>query len=201
MEHELASVVRRQELVHQPLVRDHHDLLRVGQERAVRADGARQEDALVLGDTPGHEGGIHRLLSCIHPPQHPAQVANGQRVVVLASEGAGVVQRAVSDHRHHRESKTAGDGQGLEGVEPADAAGPAEDAGSHRRRVLNDLELRVLALGDDVLALELPVGNQLRHKLHDRVVWPDGIGRQHIHICQRAGDGNGFSAAYQLLSL
>src|SRR5437870_10155782 len=51
----VAEVERRQELVHRGLRGELHDLLRVGEERAVEADRDRERHALVLADAPGHE--------------------------------------------------------------------------------------------------------------------------------------------------
>src|SRR6059058_1461170 len=69
---------------------------------------------------------------------------------------------------------------------PADAGRSGEDARSAGAGVLDDLELRVLALGDDVLAIHLTVGDQLRHVLHHRVVGPDGIGGDDVDVGELA---------------
>ena len=64
--------------------------------------------------------------------------------------------------------------------------------------VLDYLELGMLTLGHDEVAVESAVGLQLRHVLHHRVVGPDGVCGDDVHIGQRAGDGDGLGAADQL---
>src|SRR5213078_2864949 len=54
--------------------------------------------------------------------------------------------------------------------------------------VLDDLELAVLALGDDVLGDELAVGDLLGDRLHHGVVRPDRVGRDDVDV----GEGEGF---------
>ena len=63
--------------------------------------------------------------------------------------------------------------------------GAHEHAGSDGRGVLADLELGVLALGDDVLGVELAVGDELRHRLHDPVVGAYRVGRHHSTSARR----------------
>src|SRR5438067_1209384 len=59
--------------------------------------------------------------------------------------------------------------------------------------VLDQLELGVLAFGDDVLAVHLAVGDHRRDRLHDRVIRPDRIGSDDVHVGQpqRVGDSLG----------
>jgi hypothetical protein len=54
------------------------------------------------------------------------------------------------------------------------------------RGVLDDLELRVLALRHDELAVQLPVRHQLGDVLHDRVVGTDRVGGDHVDVGQLA---------------
>ena len=201
VQHELAPVIGWQVLVDQVLVRHLHYLLGVREKRAVGADGAGQIHSRVLGHAPRHERGVHRLLPGVDPAQHPAQVAHGERVVVLAPERARVVQRAVAHHCHQRQPQAAGHGERLEGVEPADAARSRKHPGAHRGGVLDYLELRVLALGDYVLALQLAVGDEARHELHHRVVGANGVGGYHVHVGQGARYRDRLRTANQLLAL
>jgi hypothetical protein len=62
--------------------------------------------------------------------------------------------------------------------------------------VLADLELGVLALRDDVLALELAVGDELRDGLHDAVVGPDRVRGRHLDVRQAHGLGDGLRAGH-----
>ena len=117
------------------------------------------------------------------------------------AEGAGVVQRAVAHHGDHRQAEAGGDGDGLKGVEPAHAAGAAEGARAHGGGVLDDFKLRVLALGDDEVAVKRAVGLELGHVLHDRVVGPDGVGGDYVNVGKGAGDGDGLAAADEFFPL
>jgi hypothetical protein len=63
--------------------------------------------------------------------------------------------------------------------------------------VLDDLKLRVLGFGDDILAVQLAVGHQLGHVLHHRVVRPDRIGGDDVDVGQFAGHGDRLAAADQ----
>src|SRR5207247_8605830 len=65
--------------------------------------------------------------------------------------------------------------------------------------VLDDLKLRVLGFGHDVLAVQLTVGHQLGHVLHHRVVGPDRVGGDDVNIGQLASDRNRLAAADQRL--
>ena len=191
VEQPVAQVVARQELVDHALGRNLDQVLRVGQERAVGADRARQHDPRVLGDLVGDDRRVERFLAGFDPGHEPAQVAHRQRVVVFHAEGARIVQRPVADVGHHRQPQASGHRDGLEGVEPADARGADERPRADGAGVLDDLELRMLAFGDDVLAVHLAIGDHHRHGLHDGVVRADRIGRDDVDVGQpqRVGDG------------
>ena len=108
------------------------------------------------------------------PVEHPTQVAHRHGVVVLHAEGTGVVQRPIAHHGHHRQAQAGSHGDGLEGVEPTHPAGAAKSPGPHRRGVLYDLKLGMLAFGDDEVAVEGAIGLELGHVLHygcRKVVW------------------------------
>src|SRR5438874_727746 len=67
--------------------------------------------------------------SCgLRPREEPAEVADGERVVVLGPKRAGVVERAVPADRDHRKAKAGGHRDRLEGVEPAYAGASDEHA-------------------------------------------------------------------------
>src|SRR5881398_3067189 len=134
------------------------------------------QEALDLALMAWRVGEVERLLRRLRPGEEPAEVPHRKRVVVLGPERARVVERAVAADRDHGESQARGDGDRLEGVEPAHPARAHEDAGAHGAGVLHDLELAVLAVGDDVFDVHLAVGDELRGGLHDAVVRTDRIG-------------------------
>src|SRR5690606_34794679 len=82
-------------------------------------------------------------------------------------------------------------GDSFERIEPAHARGADEGPCAYGARVLHQLELRVLALGDDVLAVHVATSDQLGHSLHDRVVRANGVGREDVAVghAERMGDG------------
>ena len=96
-------------------------MLRVGQECTVGAYRARQHHARVLGHLVGDHRRVERLLTRFHPGHQPAQIADGQRVVVLDTKSTGIVQRAVANVGHDRQAQPRRHGNGFERVEPADA--------------------------------------------------------------------------------
>jgi hypothetical protein len=194
MQEEVGAVVTRQELVDLVLGRDIDERLRVGQESAVATDGAGEEDPPVLGHAIGNERGVKGLLTAVHPIQHPAQVADGKRIIVLGAEGAGIVEGAVADHGDHGQAERGSDGERFHRVHPSHAAGTAEDAGADGGSVLDDFKLRVLAFGDDVFAVHFAVGHELADVLHHGVIGSDGISGNHIHIGELAGNGNRLAA-------
>src|SRR2546422_614437 len=49
----------------------------------------------------------------------------------------------------------------------------------------------------DVFAIQLPVGHQLGHVLHHRIVGTNRVGRDHVHVGQLAGHRNGFASGDQ----
>ena len=121
--------------------RDLDQGLRVGEKCAVAADGQRHEDAAVFRHTIGDQCRVQRFLRAIDPGQHPAQVADGEGIVVFHAEGAGIIERPVAHHAHHGNAQSRTDGQRFHGVHPAHAARTAEHARSANRRVLHDFEL------------------------------------------------------------
>src|SRR5581483_2989214 len=197
----VAEVELRQERVHRLLGRDLHDVLRVGEERAVQADRDRERDALVLADAPRHERQVQRFLRRLRPREEPAEVAAGERVVVLGAERARVVEGAVAADRDDRQAQARGDRDRLERVEPADAGGADEDTRPDGARVLHDLELAVLAVGDDVLDVHLARGDELRGGLHDAVVRTDRVRRHHVDVRETDRFGDGLAARCELLDL
>jgi len=67
--------------------------------------------------------------------------------------------------------------------------------------VLHDLELAVLAVGDDVLDIHLAVRDELGRRLHHAVVRPDRVGGHDVHIGQPDGLGDRLAAGRELLGL
>src|SRR4029077_2545578 len=63
--------------------------------------------------------------------------------------------------------------------------------------VLRDLELAVLALGDDVLGVLLTIGDLLGYVLHQRIVRPDRIRGKDIDVGQLRGHRDRLAAADQ----
>ena len=47
---------------------------------------------------------------------------------------------------------------------------------------MGDAQLRVLAIGHDVLGVQFSIGNHLRERHHGRRVRPDRVGRNDIDI-------------------
>jgi hypothetical protein len=199
MQPQVAAVVTRQELIDPLLRRDFHQGLGVSEERAVAADRAREQHPPVLRDAPGQKGRVESFLRAVDPHQHPAQITDGQGIVVLNTERTGVVKRPVADHRDHRDPQGGRHGEGLERVHPSHATRPDEDARSDRGGVFDDLKLRVLALGDNVLAVHLAVADQFGDVLHHRIVRTDRVRGDDVDVCEFAGDCDGLAAADQRL--
>ncbi len=191
VQQQIAPVVTRQELVHQGPARHLADRLRVREERAVRRDRDGQKDTPVLGDPVGEQRGVQHLLGGVHPDQQPAQVTDDQGVIVLDPEGARIVEGPVAHHAHHRHAERGRDGEALHRVHPADAGRAAEHPRPDGGGVLHDLELAVLAFRDDVLGLQMAVGDLLGDRLHDRVVGPDRVRGHHVEVGQGQGLGTG----------
>ena len=176
-------------------------MLRVRQERAVHRQRHRHAHALVLGDAVADEHVLQRLLRRGDPHQEPAHITDRERVVVLHAKRAGIVQRPVADQEEHRQPVGRGDDERLEAVHPAGAAAAGERAGSDRARVLHDLELRVLAVRDDVLSVKLPVRDDLGQHVHDLGVRANRIGSDHVDVSEADRLGHGLAAGQQVLSL
>ncbi|MBI3261711.1 MAG: hypothetical protein HYZ58_01000 [Acidobacteria bacterium] len=77
-----------------------------------------------------------------------------------------------------------GDDERLEAEHPAGAAAAAKRARPDGAGVLDDLELRVLGVGDDVFGVELAIGDDLRQRVHHLGVRTDGIGRDDVDVRQ-----------------
>ena len=113
----------------------------MGEKCAVATDGQGHEHAAVFRHTIGNQRRVQCFLRAIDPVQHPAQVADGESIVVFHAEGAGIVQRPVAHHAHHGDAESRTDGQRFHGIHPAYAARTAEHACSANRRVLHDFKL------------------------------------------------------------
>src|SRR5207249_3948170 len=114
---------------------------------------------------------------------------------------ARIVERAVPADRDDRQAQSCGHGDRLERVEPAHARAPHEYARPHRARVLHDLDLAVLAVGDDVLDVHLAVGNELGRGMHHAVVRTDRIGGHDVDIGEADRFGDGLASGRELLGL
>ncbi len=178
----LATVILGQEFIDHALRRHPYQRLGVGKERTVAADSAGEEHPGVLGNPPSHHAGVVGLLGRGHPVEQPAKVSHCEGIVMFGAESSWVVQGPVAYHSHHRQAQACGYRDGLEGVEPAHAAGAHEGAGADGAGVLHDLELGVLALGDDELAIEVAVSDETRHVLHHCVVGTYGISGDGIDV-------------------
>src|SRR5262249_57496503 len=86
-------------------------------------------------------------------------------------------------------------------VHPTRAARSAEGARVYRTGVLDDLELRVLAVRDDVLGVELTVGDQFRERVHHLGIGTDRISGDHVHVRQAHAMRDGLTAVYTLFTL
>ena len=67
--------------------------------------------------------------------------------------------------------------------------------------MFHNLELGVLALGHDELAVQVAIGHEPGYVLHHSIVGPDGIGGDYVHVRKAAGHGDGLAAADKLLLL
>jgi hypothetical protein len=197
----LGEIVLRQEFLRRRHRRNLHHVLRVCEERAVHRERHRHAHPLVLGDAVANEHVFERLLRGGDPAEQPAEIADRHRVVVLHAESAGIVESAIADDEHRRQAVGRRDGERLHAVHPAGAARAAEGARVDRRGVLDDLELRVLAVGDDVLGVECSVSDQLRERVHDFGVRPDRISRDHVDVSQAYALRDRLTAVEQLLAL
>ncbi len=178
----IRMLVGRQEFLH---------LSRIGQldiggdvrnEETVLADHLGQEHARVLTDSIGHQVIVERLLRVARPAHEPAHIARRQRVGMLGTEIAGGIERPVGNHHLHRHAAARNRRIQLVGKLHADARAARENTRAARRSAVRDAQLRVLAVGHDVLGVELPVGDHLRERHHRRRVRPDRVGRNHIDV-------------------
>jgi len=64
----------------------------------------------------------------------------------------------------------------------ADAGAAGEHACAAGRGAVRDAQLRVFAVGHDVLGVELAVRHHLRERHHRRRVGPDRIGGDHVDV-------------------
>src|SRR5262249_14700613 len=74
--------------------------------------------------------------------------------------------------------------QGLKAVHPAGTAAPSKGASAYRTGVFNDLKLGVLAVGNDVLGIELTVGDELGDGVHHLGIRSYGVGSNDVHVRQ-----------------
>ena len=176
------QLVRGQELVHR-LRRGHVHLARdVRHEVAVLHHHLRQQHARVLADREGEQRLVEYLLGGRGPAHQPAHVPGAQRVGVLGAEVAGRVQGPVGDRHLDRDARPGDDGVHLVAVGDADPGRPGVGPGPAGSRAEGGGELRVLAVGVDVLGVQDPVGDELRQVHHDRRVGPDRVGGDHVDV-------------------
>jgi len=153
MQPPVAQVVGRQELPGGLCGWEFDHVLRVGQEGAIHGQGHGHLHPLVLGDSVSDQHMLQGLLGGGDPTQEPAQVPDGQGIVVFYAKGTGIVQRPVAHQEQHRQPVGCRHRQGLKAVQPARAAAPGKGSRPHGTGVLDNLELAVLAVGDDILSL------------------------------------------------
>ena len=205
------QLVRGQELVdlfgrgHLHLARDVRD------EVAVLHHHLRQQHPRVLADRVGEQRLVEDLLRGRGPAHQPAHVPGAQGVGVLGAEVAGRVQGPVGDRHLDRDARPGDDGVHLVAVGDADPGRPGVGPGAAGARAEGGGELRVLAVGVDVLGVQDAVRDELREVHHDRRVRPDRVRGDHVHVrVQRRVGGRRASvlphpgardAAQELLSL
>ena len=109
-----------------------------------------------------------------HPISQPMSRVD-ERVGVLRSEVAGRIERPVGNHHLHRHAAARDRRVQLVRELHADARAAGEHARAARRGAVRDAQLRVLAVGDDVLGVELAVRHHLRQRHHRGGVRADRI--------------------------
>ena len=201
MQHALAEIEAREEPLDR-LRRGHlHHVLRVRQERAVHRERHGHQHALIFRHAIADEHVLERFLRGRGPAEQVPHVANRHRVVVLDAEGAGIVERAVADEEERRQPVGRRDDERFHAVHPAGAAAARERSRADRGRVLDDLELGVLAVGDDVFGVELSVGDDLRQRVHHFGVRTDRIRGDDVDVGQPNALRDRLAAVQQVLPL
>ena len=201
MEAAISQVEGRQEAPDRLSGRHSDHVLGVRQERTVEGQRHRHPHAGVLGHPVADQHVLKGLLGGRRPAQQPAHVAAGEGVVVLDTEGARVVERTVADQEQNGQPIGGRHHQRLEAIHPAGAAATGERSRTDRAGVLDDLELRMLAVGHDVLGVELAVGDDPGEVVHHLRVRADRVGRDDVHVGQADGLRHRLAAGEQLLPL
>ncbi len=101
---------------------------------------------------------------------------------MLGTEIAGRIESAIGDHHLHRHTTPRDRRIKLVGELHADPGAAGENARAARCSAVRDAQLRVLAVGHDVLGVEFPIGHHLRERHHRCGIRPDRVGRNHINI-------------------
>ena len=175
-------LVRRQEFLHLAGIGQVDVACDVRDEEAILADHLGQKHAGVLADAVGHQVIVERFLRVARPAHEPAHVARRERIGVLGTEIAGWIERAVGDHHLHRHTAARDRRIEFVGKLHADARAPGEHARAAGSRAVRDAQLRMFAIGDDVLGVEFSIGHHLRQRHHRGCVRSDGVSRNHIHV-------------------
>src|SRR3979490_2821369 len=151
-------------------------------EEPVLADHLGQKHTRILTDSIGDQVIVESFLGVARPAHQPPHIARRERVGMLGTEIAGRIKRAVGDHHLYRHTAARNRRAEFGRVLHADAGTAGENARAARRSPVRDAQLRVLAIGHDVLGIEFSIGHHLRERHHRRRVRPDRIGRNHIHV-------------------
>ena len=191
MQTTLRQIVRGQKFSDRLFGGNLHHVLGMGQESAIHGDGAGHAHAFIFGDAVRNQDVFQGLLRRRHPQQQPAHIAQRHGIVVFHAKGSRIIQRAVADQKHRRQPVGSGDDQGFKAIHPARAAAAGERARVHRRRMFDDLELRVLTIGDDIFGVQFAVGDDFRNGIHHFRVGADRIRGDDVDVreANRLGDG------------
>ena len=125
---------------------------------------------------------VECFLGIARPAHEPPHVARRERIGVLGTKIARWIEGAVGDHHLHRHTAAGDGGIKFVGKLHADARTSGEHTRAAGSRAVRDAQLRMFAIGHDVLGVEFSVGHHLRQSHHRCRVWPDGVGRDHVDI-------------------
>ena len=106
---------------------------------------------------------------------------------MLDPERPRIVKRPVADQEERREAISSRHYQRFHPVHPSRAAAAAKGPRPNGAGVLDDFELRVLAVGDDVLGIEFPIRDHLRQLIHYLGIGSDRIRGNDVDIGQFDG--------------
>ena len=200
MQTPLAQIIRWQELSHGFGGWNFHHVLRVRQKRSIHGEGHRHAHALVFGNAISEQYVLERFLRRRYPCEQPSHVAHRHGVVVLDSKCARIVESAVTDKEQHRHAVRRSHDQCLEAVAPSGSTRACECAGIHGTGMFHNFELRMLAVGDDVLGIQLAIGNDFGEGVHNLCIWTNRISSDDVDVCQTHRLSDGLAACQQIFA-